>query len=132
MVVTRCMLPIHVVQLDHGEVPFHIHIHHIIECSHIAVERPTEITDTSCFTFLQEEVKQTIVDESFLEGFDTLTTTDRVEEIVVDIIHLKILQRIAIHFYRLLEIRNTRVRHLGCNEELVAWMTLEGNTHSSL
>ena len=130
MIVTGSMLPIHVVQLDHGEVPFHIHVQYIIECSHIAMERPTEVTNTSCFTFLQKEIEQAIVDETFLEGFDTLTTTNRVEEIIVDIIHLKILQGIAIHFYRLLEIRNTWVRHLGCNEELVTWMTFESNTHS--
>ena len=130
MVVARSMLPVHIVELDHGEIPLHIHSQHVIECLHIAMERPSEVTDASGFAFLQEEIEQTIVDKSFLKCFDALTATNGVEEIVIDIIHLKVLQGVAVHLYRLLEVRDARIRHLGSDEELVTRMAFEGDTHS--
>ena len=91
MIVTGSMTPIHIVQLNHGKVPLHIHIHHIIESGHIAMERPSEVTDTTGFAFLQKEIQQAIIDETFLECFDTLTTTNGVEKVIVNVIYLKIL-----------------------------------------
>ena len=131
MIVTGSMTPIHIVQLNHGKVPLYVHIHYIVESCHIPMERPSEVADTTGFTFLQKKIQQAIVNETFLECFDTLTATNGVKEIVIDIIYLKILQRIMVHLYRTFEIRDAWIRHLGSDEELVARMAFQSDTHCS-
>ena len=129
MIVARCMTPIHIIKLNHGKIPFHIHRQDIIKNLYISVERPTEVSNSACFAFLQEEIQQAIVDEAFLKGINALATTNGMEKIIVNVIHLKVLHGVSIHLYRALEVRYTRIRHLGSNEILVTRMTTEGNAH---
>ena len=50
------------------------------------------------------------------------------QQVIVDVVHLQVLQRVVVHLYSEIIVGIGEVRHFGGHKELVARMTLQGDT----
>ena len=84
----------------------------------------SEVSDFSFFSFFQKEIEHTVVDEPFLELIHA-STTNTMEQIIVDVVHLKFLERLLIHLHGffLRPFRLSEIRELGSHVEALAWET---------
>ena len=71
-------------------------VEQIVEWTYIAVIRESQMLDASCLTLLKQELKQMIVEEASVQSIHT-STSDAVQQVVVDMIHLKALERLVVH-----------------------------------
>ena len=96
------IIPVQVVQLYLHEVPvvFVLQGEHLIKHRLLTMERETEVTDTTSLTLLHQKVHDTVVHITAIELVHT--TTDGVQQIVVDIVHLQLLHRVLVHLDGLL------------------------------
>ena len=127
-VTSRCVLPVGIVQLNLHEVPVHLVVHGQcpVEFLFCTVERPAQVTNTSGFALLEQEVEQTVVKETALQAAFS-GSTQHVQQVIVDVVHLQVLQRVVILYSEII-VGIGEVRHFGGDEELVARMTLQGDT----
>ena len=129
------MSPIDVVQFNLHEVPvvFVVVVDEPVEDLHISVIREAKVADAPCLTLTDEEVEQPVVDEARTELIHA-ATPDRVQQIVVDVVHLQALEGILVHFLRFLEALHVSalVRHLRCDVVRLARMTFQGDARHIL
>ena len=127
-VVSRRMLPVHVIELNLHEIPMRplVHRQHLVEDVHRSVERKSQIADTARFPLSEQKVQHPVVDIAGAERVDS-AVADRMQQIVVDIVHLQVLEGLPIHGYRVLAGMVGEVRQLGGDQEFFAGMTLQGD-----
>ena len=104
-----------------------VHGQHFVEDFHRSVERETQVADPAGFTFLDQIIEHAVLDIAGTEGFDT-AVSDRVQQIIVDIIGLQVLERLLVHGNGVLARPVLEVRQLRSDEELLTRMALQGNT----
>ena len=75
--------------------------HHLIEHLFLSMERETEVTDATCLSFLLQEIHDTIVNISAIELLHS--TTNGMQQIIVNIVDLQFLHRVEVHLLGLLE-----------------------------
>ena len=78
-----------------------VHRQHFIKDIYCSMERETQITDTSGFTFFNQVIQHSVVDITSTEGFNT-TISNRVQQIIINIIGLQVLERLLVHGNRIL------------------------------
>ena len=100
---SRRMPPVNVVELYLHEVPMHLVVHgkHFVEHVHRTVERESEIADAPCFTLLNQEFYHSILDITLAECLYA-SVADGMQQVIVDIVRLQVLERLAVHSYRIL------------------------------
>ena len=88
----------------------------------------SEVADAACLALFQQEVEQSVIDETAFEILHA-TAADGVQQIVVDVVHLQFLEGSLIHLFGLVEVPEAfvLVRHLGGYEIFLTGMTAEGN-----
>ena len=123
------MAPVEEVHLYLYEVPvvFVVVVEQPVEGADVAMIGESEVTDTSSLALLQQEVEQPVVEEALLECVHT-SAADAMEQVVVDIVRAKPLERLAVHLHGLVEVPKVRplVRHFRGDEELLSGMAGEG------
>ena len=127
-IASRSMAPIDIVELNLHKIPMHLFVHgqHLIENRNRPVKRKSQIADSSRFTLLHQKIEHAVIDISSPEGLNT-AIPDRMQQIIIDIIHLQILKRLTIHRNRILTGVIRKIRQLRCNLESIPGMTLQGN-----
>ena len=129
------VVPVDIVHLYLCEVPVVLVVegHHLVELALLAVERPAEVADAAGLAFLEEEVKDTVVDEAFLKvTLAILHAAEGVEQVVVDVVDLQVLERLVVHLDAGLIGPVAEVAHLGGHEPFVARMAAEGDAGGCL
>ncbi len=127
--------PVDIVHLYLRKIPmiFVMKSHHLVELILSAMERPTQVADTSSLAFLHEEIKDTVVDEALLKvTLAILHAAKGMEQVIIDVVYLQFLERLAIHLDAGLIGPIAEVAHLGGNEPFLAWMTAEGDARGLL
>ena len=126
------IVPVQVVQLYLNKIPmvFFMTGHHLVEHRFLSMERETQVTDTTSFAFLLQEVHDAVVYIASVELVHT--TAYSVQQVVVDIVHLQFFHRVAVHLYRLFAgpVVVVEVRQLRSHEILRALVTAQGNTRA--
>ena len=93
-IVPRGVLPIDVVELDLREVPMGPAIEHPVKELFLAVERPAEMADAPGLALGDQKIEDTVVEEPLFKIF---VTADVVNQVIVEVIGLKIFHRPMIH-----------------------------------
>ena len=73
-----------------------MHAEQPVEDLDVAMIGESEVADAPSLTLFHAEVQHAVVDITSPEGIHA-TTTDRVQQVVVDVVHLQLLHRVAIH-----------------------------------
>ena len=105
---------------------------HLIEHRFLPVERETEVADAASLTLLHQEVHHTVVHIASIELVHT--AADGVQQVIVQIVHLQLLHRVAVHLNRLLTapVVAVEVRQLRGHEVLRALVTAQGDARATL
>ena len=107
----------------------HLFVHgkYLIEHFFCTMERKSEITDSPCFSFLNEIVKHSVLNISGTESLYA-AIADGMKQIIVDIVHLKFLERPLVHLYGILARIVREIRQLCCYIEFIPRMTFKSYT----
>ena len=128
------IVPVKIVELYLHEVPVILIMHgeHLIEDTLLSVERESKITDTSCLALFKKEIHDAIVDITSMKLIHA--STNGMQQIIVDIIHLEFLHRVKIHPFRLLKrpVVVVKIREFRSHEILITLMAAQGNASATL
>ena len=126
------MLPVHIIHLYLHEIPMILlmQFHEFVEDLLPAVERKTQITDSSCLTLCQKEIQQSVIYISVLEYF--IGTAYGMEKIVVEIIGAESLHGIVVHLQTGLAGRIVEIRELRRNIISITGIATQRQTCGSL
>ena len=108
-----------------------MHSQHLVKNLLLTMKGETEVSDTARLSLFQQIVHHAIIHIAAIELFHA--SSDSVQQIVVEIIHLQLLQGVMIHLLCFVEspIVVVKVRQLGSHEILTALMTTESNTRTA-
>ena len=96
-----------------------------VECVLRSVEGEAEVADTAGLTLLEEELHHVVVLVSVLEH-RVPATSDRVEEVVVDVVGAQVLERPVVHLFRFPFRPAVEVGEFGCREVSVPGIAAQG------
>ena len=102
-IVALCMTPVYIVHLYLHKIPVHLVVHgqNFIEHIYRTVERESQTTYSAGLALFHQIIDHAVVDISVLEHVDT-AVSDRMQQIKINIVYLKFLERLLIHVYRIL------------------------------
>lgn len=102
-----------------------MHGKYLIEHVGTPVKRPSQPPDTTGFPFFQQKVQHTVIHVASPEIPDT--APDRMQQVVVYIIHLQILERLPVHSKRIFPAVIGKIGQLGGNEQLLPGVAFQGD-----
>ena len=126
-------LPVGIVHLNLHEVPMVLVVkrHEAVPRVGVAVEGEAEIANLSLLALFQKEVHHAVIDVAAVESGDA-SSSDGVEEVVVDDIDLKLAEGLLVHGHAAFAGIVAEVGELGGHKVAVAGMAFEGDTRSGL
>ena len=129
------MTPIEVVHLYLNEVPmvFIIVVKQVVESADITMITESEVTNSLGLALLEKEVQQAIIEETTFQSINA-TAADRVQQVVVDVIHLQLAETVLIHLFGAVELPKllVLVAHLRCHIVFVARIAAKGTPYDLL
>ena len=131
------MSPVEIVELYLHKVPLILVMlrEQIVEHSDVSVIRESEVAYSSSLALGEQEVEYAVIHISLgIFGHGIPTSSNCMQQHIVDVIHLQFLQRVAIHRYGCFATAcvGSEVGQFGGNEILIAWMATECDARGTL
>lgn len=97
-IIARSMPPVGIVELDLHEIPVYAVVHGQYFIKHVrcSVKRKPQVPDTPGLAFFHQKINHTVVDVPCPECLDA-AIADGVQQIIIDVVHLQVLERFPIH-----------------------------------